>query len=186
MESRLAHKYLDGLIGIEIGGASHNAFNIPGCKNVDYTDDYNTIFKQEEMRIMGYPMKIDIVSNGDDLPFKDNELDYVVSSHVIEHFKNPLVALREWYRVIKPGGYIFTICPHKDRTFDYLKPRTTLKELIERENNPDVVPDIHDHYTIWITEDMIEAVNYLGYKIVAVQDSDDKVGNGFTVVIQKA
>jgi hypothetical protein len=32
---------------------------------------------------------------------------------------------------------------------------------------------------------VVELINYLGWRLVAVQDTDDKVGNGFTVVIQK-
>ena len=183
-ESELAHKYLDGLTGIEIGGSAHNPFNIRGCRNVDYTNEI-TFSKKKEIEVCGYYLPVDIVAYGDELPFEDNSLDYVVSSHVIEHFKNPLTALREWYRVIKSGGYIFTICPHKMRTHDINRQRTTLNELIERDKNPDKIKDIHAHYTVWITEDMVETCNYLGYKVVRIEDIDDKVGNGFTVIIQK-
>ena len=37
-DSQLAHKYLDGLKGLEIGGSAHNPFNLDTL-NVDYTDD---------------------------------------------------------------------------------------------------------------------------------------------------
>lgn len=185
-ESKLAHKYLDGLAGVEIGGSAHNPFNIPGCKNVDFTDDPNTRFKKMEIESCGKYLPVDIVAFGDNLPFDDNSLDYVVSSHVIEHFKNPLKALREWYRVIKVNGYIFIICPHKMRTTDINKPRTTLRELIKRdEEGIDLSEDIHTHYNFWITEDLVEICKYLKYKIVEVHDVDDKVGNGFTIIIQK-
>jgi ubiquinone/menaquinone biosynthesis C-methylase UbiE len=33
---------------------------------------------------------VNILSPGDDLPFKDNVFEYVFSSHVIEHFFDPI------------------------------------------------------------------------------------------------
>jgi len=183
-ESELAHKYLDGLKGIEIGGGAHNPFNIKDCINVDYTKEM-TVFQTRQIKDCGEYLNVDIVANGDELPFEDDSLDYVLSSHVIEHFKNPIKTLKEWIRVVKPGGYIFTICPHKERTIDRNKPRTTLNELIERDLNPSDDFDDHRHWTIWVTEDMVELCNYLGYNVIEYHDKDDKVGNGFTVIIKK-
>lgn len=47
------------------------------------------------------------------LPFKDSVCDFVFSSHLIEDFLdwNPL--LREWVRVIKPGGHLVILLPDK-------------------------------------------------------------------------
>jgi hypothetical protein len=77
------------------------------------------------------------------------------------------------------------IVPHKERTFDQPRPRTTLSELLKRNQGGPIPPAINEHYSVWITEDIVELVEYLGWKIVEVQDVDDKVGNGFTVVVQK-
>ena len=46
--SELATKLLSNLSGIEIGASAHNSFNL-NTKNVDYSDDYTTIFKKEEI-----------------------------------------------------------------------------------------------------------------------------------------
>lgn len=46
------------------------------------------------------------------LPFADNSQDFVYSSHVLEHIEHVPETLREWFRVIKPGGYLFTVIPH--------------------------------------------------------------------------
>ena len=70
-DSALAHALLDGTYGIEIGGSAHNAFNIPYCRNVDYTDDMNTVFKQEETKLCGQAMPVDFVAPAWDLPFED-------------------------------------------------------------------------------------------------------------------
>jgi SAM-dependent methyltransferase len=184
-ESALAHKLLDGLRGLEIGGGAHNPFGLKTL-NVDYTDDYTTVFKKAEVSQCGEYMKVDVVSSGDDLPFKDNTIDFVVSSHVIEHFYDPVKAVEEWLRVVKPGGYVYIIGPHKERTFDKDKPRTPLAEIINRHEHPNPPKiDPHGHYSFWITEDFVRICKHYGWKIAAVQNVDDKVGNGFAVVIQK-
>lgn len=183
-ESKLAHKYLDGLSGLEIGGSIHNPFGL-NTKNVDYTAEINQ-YKKLEQKFSGRALPVDIVAPGDNIPLPDESQDFVVSAHVIEHFPDPIKALKEWYRLIRKGGYIFMIVPHKDRTFDKGRSRTTLQELIDRhEGRVAPKPNPDDHYSVWIAEDMIELVKYLGWNIIEVQDIDDKVGNGFTIVIQK-
>jgi SAM-dependent methyltransferase len=184
-ESALAHKLLDGLRGIEIGGSAHNAFGL-NTLNVDYTDDYTTVFKKQEIELVGECMKVDIVASGDDLPFKDNTVDFVISSHVIEHFYDPVKTIEEWLRVVKPGGYVFIIAPHRDRIGELAGIRTLPAEIIERHEHPNPPKlDNHGHYSCWKTQDFVGFCQHYGWKIATVQDRDDKVGNGFTVVIQK-
>jgi len=189
--STLAHTYCVGK-GLEIGGSAHNPFGL-NTRNVDYCDSMDTIYKQEEVRLCGRAMPVDIVALGDAIPLPDESQDFVVSSHVLEHFPNPIKALKEWYRLVKPGGIIFMIVPHKDRTFDNVQPRTTLQHLVEDfyhdATEPHENPQGHDH--CWITEDIVELVNWMAthlgirWKLVDVQDVDDKVGNGFTIVLKK-
>ncbi|HEX3624933.1 MAG TPA: glycosyltransferase [Verrucomicrobiae bacterium] len=184
-ESRLAHQFLDGLEGLEIGGSSHNPFGLK-TKNVDYTADLMTVHKEEEVKMCGRALSVDIVAPGDALPVADGSQDFVISSHVIEHFFDPIKAIKEWLRVVRPGGFIFIIAPHKERTFDKTRTRTPLAELLDRHSGkiPPPAVDTHHHYTIWTTEDLIELCRHLEWNVVACQDVDDKVGNGFTVVIQ--
>jgi len=40
--------------------------------------------------------------------------DYVFSSHCLEHMDNPQHAIREWWQLVKPGGYLFFIVPDED------------------------------------------------------------------------
>lgn len=184
IESKLAHHYLDGLKGIEIGGSAHNPFGLDTI-NVDYCDDMTTSFKLEEIQLAGYARPVDVVAPGDNLPFPDESYDFIVSSHVIEHFYNPMKTLREWMRVIKPGGYLFIICPHKDRTFDSNRPRTTVQELIRRDHGRSPKVDDHQHWSVFITQDFLSLCKYMNLNVIDWKDRDDKVGNGFTVVIQK-
>ena len=44
--------------------------------------------------------------NDKKLPFKDNEFDFIIASHVLEHVKDPIFFLNEIQRVSSKGGYI--------------------------------------------------------------------------------
>lgn len=45
---------------------------------------------------------------------EDESFDYVYSSHCIEHMLNVRVALQNWFRVVKPGGFLLLYLPHRD------------------------------------------------------------------------
>lgn len=57
--------------------------------------------------------------------------DFVISSHTLEHFANPLKALSEWLRILKDGGILLLILPDKNWTVDHKRPITSLGHLIE-------------------------------------------------------
>ena len=61
----------------------------------------------------------------------DNQYEGLLSSHMIEHTANPLKALNEWKRVLKPNGWLLIVVPHKDGTFDHKRPLTTIEHLRE-------------------------------------------------------
>jgi len=64
-------------------------------KNNSLTAD-NLIFKLED------------ASN---LTFCDNYFDRLIATHVLEHLANPHLVLREWNRVVRPGGIISVVLP---------------------------------------------------------------------------
>jgi len=45
---------------------------------------------------------------------KDNSFDFVYTSHVIEHMVDPAISLKNWWRAVKPGGYLLLYLPHRD------------------------------------------------------------------------
>ncbi len=46
------------------------------------------------------------------LPFADNSIDILISSEVVEHLPDPVPALKEMQRVLKPGGYAMVTTPN--------------------------------------------------------------------------
>ncbi len=51
--------------------------------------------------------------DGLNLPFADASQDAVFASHCYEHVADHKTALREWYRVLRIGGYLVVLVPHK-------------------------------------------------------------------------
>ena len=45
---------------------------------------------------------------------EDNSYDYVMASHILEHIVDREEALRNWIRVVKPGGYLIVCVPERD------------------------------------------------------------------------
>jgi SAM-dependent methyltransferase len=45
---------------------------------------------------------------------KDSSFDFVYSSHLLEHLADPETALRNWWKVLKKGGYLILYVPHRD------------------------------------------------------------------------
>ena len=44
----------------------------------------------------------------------DESYDFVSSSHTLEHMVDPLVSLKNWWRVVRRGGYLILYLPHRD------------------------------------------------------------------------
>jgi len=200
-QSQLAHQLLDGLHGLEIGGAAHNAFGL-NTKNVGITEemephDYK-VYKEHQIAFCREWMPIDIPGYADAIPVEDNSQDFVIHSHVWEHLPNPLGSLEEWVRVVRPGGYIYAIVPkreaidaHREVTpiqryiLHYLLDSPShARALLENEVN-------RGHYTvfdgatlqdvgIWFNLYHDDAV----LEQVAYQETDDKGGNGHAIVWQ--
>lgn len=178
-DSKFVTRYLEGLSGIEIGASAHNNYFLDAI-NVDRWGTMDTPYKREERKLALHASKVDVVAPGDDLPFEDDAVDFVFSSHVLEHFPDPTRALLEWQRVAR--RYVVAVVPHAQRTFDAGRPLTTADELLRRHRDG-FVSDEDRHWSVWTCESFLEYCELVGLKVVAQLDPDDKVGNGFIVVI---
>ena len=105
-------------LGIEIGA---HALPVPGLAPF-YTDTV--------AEYAGSPGRVDFLADALALPLPDDCLDYLCSSHVLEHLANPLAALHEWHRVLRPGGWLYLVVPDKRFTFDEPRAVTSCEHLM--------------------------------------------------------
>jgi SAM-dependent methyltransferase len=155
-------KSLKGLKGIEIGGPS-NIFTkkglVPIYDSIASLDgcnfSTNTVWEGELKEGLnfdygGKKKGFQHIAEGSDLSkIKDNQYDFVLSCHNLEHLANPLKALLEWKRIIKDGGFLVIVLPHKDKTFDHRRPVTTLEHIIsDYRQNTTEQDDTHFYETI--------------------------------------
>lgn len=117
--------------GIEIG-ALHMPLGVPRSAKVKYVDRLSV----EDLR-KHYPelndkqlVKVDIVADGETLEgVRDSTQDFVIANHFIEHCQNPIGALLNMFRVLKPGGVLYLAIPDKRNSFDQDRPVTPLEHL---------------------------------------------------------
>ncbi len=110
-----------GLLGCEIGAG---ASPIPG---LDPAPIYVDCFKA----FGAAPNPADYYGHACSLPFHDHTLDYVVASHVLEHVANPVAALAEWYRVVRPGGLLYLVVPNRRAAWDRDRELTPVAHLLD-------------------------------------------------------
>jgi ubiquinone/menaquinone biosynthesis C-methylase UbiE len=63
-------------------------------------------------------------------PIGDSTYDVLLSSHNLEHFANPVKALKEWRRVLRPGGALILILPFYKATFDHRRKPTSVEHML--------------------------------------------------------
>ncbi len=60
---------------------------------------------------------------------EDATYDFLLASHILEHVANPLLALQEFHRVLRPGGAILVLLPNPVHSFDHRRPVTSFAHL---------------------------------------------------------
>lgn len=60
----------------------------------------------------------------------DNTYDFILSSHNLEHFANPIKALKEWRRITRAGGGLILVLPDYTKTFDHRRQPTPIAHML--------------------------------------------------------
>ena len=117
-------------------------------KNLDYTTtDLNSPLAD---------VKADICK----LPFPDNSYDLILCNHVLEHIPDDTTAMKELYRVLKPGGMgIFQIPQdlNREKTFED-------NSITDRDQRAKIFGQ-YDHVRIY-GRDFFEKLRSIGFKVV--------------------
>lgn len=139
----------DGKLALEIGGPS-SVFGrrglLPVYARIEQIDDCNFAERvlwtgrvADERRVR--QRMVAEQSRLDALP--DASYDAVLSSHTLEHSTNPLRALQQWRRVLRPEGVLGLFLPHRDGTFDHRRPVTPFAHLLEDLERDTPESDLH-------------------------------------------
>lgn len=186
-ESALAHKYCQGK-GLEIGAAAHNSFGLEDCLFLANSERIE-FWRESEINNCGDYIRPDMYGDAENIPIAGDYLDYVISSHVIEHVPNPIRAFLEWNRILKNQGIVFMIFPKRDADpNDVNRPVSEISDFYKQYNNPQPLTDEHCHIWIFTLSSMVGLIDYcnkehnLGWDIIDSEETDDKVGNGHTIV----
>jgi SAM-dependent methyltransferase len=76
------------------------------------------------------PGRLFVAEGADPSVIPSATYDFVLSSHMLEHTANPLRALAEWSRLLRAGGALILVVPHRDGTFDHRRPITAMSHLV--------------------------------------------------------
>jgi ubiquinone/menaquinone biosynthesis C-methylase UbiE len=60
--------------------------------------------------------RLDIVSDITSIPLPDHSVDAVMCTEVLEHIPDPVAAIKEFSRLVKPGGYLLITAPFASLT----------------------------------------------------------------------
>ena len=96
--------------------------------------------------------------------FPENNFDYILCIHVLEHIIDDIAALKELYRVLKPGGTAYLSVPLRGQNtyedYSCFTPEERTKHFGQ-----------WDHVRIY-GEDIIERIRTVGFSIEAKTSSD--------------
>jgi len=130
----------------------------------------------QENKIVPYAIGFDkgytnVRGTAEKLPWFTNEsMDFIFSSHLLEHIKDYKSCLKEWWRVLKVGGFLVLYLPHNNF---YPRINTGL-------GNPD---HKHDFDPLMLL-DSIKSLKFK-FDIVHIQEHNEANEYSFDFVIRK-
>lgn len=109
-----------------------------------------------------------MVGNAEKLDFKDAEFDCIVSTDAFEHIPDDNAAMREAYRVLKPGGFIIIYTPSEEGVLS----KTEWVELYHQSEKSYLLDQ--RYYTIQSLSDLAKgagfSIEYVGYHNIFFQE----------------
>jgi len=96
------------------------------------------------------------------LPFENNTFDWIFCNHVLEHIPDDAQAIRELYRVMKPGGTGIFQVPQdmsREKTFE----DNSITEARERAR----IFGQYDHVRVY-AKDYFDKLRFYGFEVNAI------------------
>lgn len=151
--------YLRGR-GLDIGAGTFKV--LPHVISVDNCAD---------TELFGISIMPDIrIDSADDLSiFASQSMDFVYSSHLLEHMPDPEKTLKEWWRLVRMQGCMILYLPHED-----LYPKVG-----EKDANPDHKHDLNEEKVIqWMSE-----IGHWDLEVCEKRNQDDECS--FLMIFRK-
>jgi ubiquinone/menaquinone biosynthesis C-methylase UbiE len=95
---------------LEIGGCCCPQIEVLTCDVYSIDIDAQTLQVGHLLRERGYSHAHFVCADGNDLPFADGSFDGVVMFAALHHFPRPAAVLRGLRRLLRPGGFVATMC----------------------------------------------------------------------------
>jgi len=101
-------------------------FAIPFAKHFCSGTGYDIGCSKIEWSFPGsIPIDINLPDEYDALNLPHPDVDYIYSSHCLEHVDNWVIVMDYWYKSLKPGGVLFLYLPHYSQ--EYWRPWNNYK-----------------------------------------------------------
>ncbi|PID68737.1 MAG: SAM-dependent methyltransferase [Flavobacteriales bacterium] len=114
-----------------------------------------------------YSPIVDVKADICNLPFEDNSFEIIFCNHVLEHIPNDKMAMKELYRVLKPGGMgIFQIPMDYNRKITYEDEAITSPEARAKHFGQ------YDHVRVYGL-DYFQRLESVGFKVEKVNYSKE-------------
>lgn len=131
--------------GIEVGGPSAMfEHTFPIYQIVNSLDNINfsssTLWEKElshNSRYSYFESKpgTQFIAEATDLQGIPATYEFIISSNCLEHIANPIKAILEWKRLLKPKGFLFIVVPWKEANFDHKRDFTEFQHILDDFNN---------------------------------------------------
>lgn len=152
LRTELSYRYLRGT-GIEIG-ALQNPLDLRGDTHIRYADRLTVAEARSHYPELDHVTLVApaIICDATALtPVAGRSVDFVIANHVLEHLTDPLSAIQEWLRVVRPGGHTYVAVPDHINPLDRLRPITPPDHLIADFENRTQRRDLdRAHYGEWV------------------------------------
>ena len=140
-------------------------FAVPYALHVCKGVGYDIGCKKKEWAFPGsIPIDLDFDDKWEALNLPQSNVDYIFSSHCLEHIDDWVIVMEYWYEILKTGGTLFLYLP--DYSQKYWRPWNNKK-----------------HKNIFSPQIMFDCMSHLGYKNIFCSGID--LNNSFMITGDK-
>ena len=155
-----AAKFCSGGVVLD-AGAGHKRYSPFFADSLYLSQEHPDGIQFKNMQALQYDFIAPIDKR---IPLKDNTLDAVLSTSVLEHIRYPDLFLAEVFRVLKPGGKIFIsvpfVYPEHEKPYDFQRPtKYGLMRWLEDKNFTEIRVSPASSSTHTVLSFLMEAIN---------------------------